>query len=80
MNIIAYVTLFLRRKPSTVNKDKYLSNLRNVERKMELIKECKRLRDNDSAMHRFMTAKGSLKRGWENHEKTTWTLTSTKKN
>lgn len=52
MHIMAYVTLFLRRKPSKVNKDKCMSHLRNEERKVELIKGCRRLRDNGTVMHR----------------------------
>ena len=47
MHTVSYVTLFLRRTPSRVNKDNRMSHLRNVERKVEVMKVCRRLRDYD---------------------------------
>lgn len=52
LHIMAYVTLFLRRKPSKVNKDKCMSRLRNEGGKVLLIKGCRGLRGNGTMMHR----------------------------
>lgn len=47
MHTMSYVTLSLRRR---INKDNHMSHLRNVsiERKMEVVKGCRRLRDYDT--------------------------------
>lgn len=47
MHTVSYVTLSLRRR---INKDNHMSHLRNVsiERKMEVVKGCRRLRDYDT--------------------------------
>lgn len=50
MHTMSYVTLSLRRRLSRINKDQHMSHLRNVsiERKMEVVKGCRRLRDYDT--------------------------------
>lgn len=47
MHTMSYVTLSLRRR---INKDNHMSHLRNVsiERKMEVVKGCRRLSDYDT--------------------------------